>query len=163
MTDSTRQELDDLFSMFHDFEITHLTFENNILDLTIRIPWGELWDDLDYQIRVVLNGCEFIQCDYTEIINTPDNFAKNWVERASIEKSTNESKTISKLGLEVQRHNFYSPNRYEFLCNSSKNYAGGQLTFTADNCKVFNKDNIHIGIDQMKKWCTEWWEKIEKQ
>ena len=61
--------------MFHDFEITHLTFENNILDLTIRIPWGEHWDDLDYQIRVVLNGCEFIQCDYAEIINTPDNFA----------------------------------------------------------------------------------------
>ena len=79
-----------------------------------------------------------------EIMNTPDNLAKNWVERTSIDKSTNEPKTISELGLEVQSHNFYSPNRYEFLCNSSKNYVGGQLTFTADNFDIFNKDNIGV-------------------
>ena len=163
MTDSTKQDLDDLFSMFHDFEITHVTFENDILDLTIRIPWGELWNDLDYQIRVVLNGCKFIKCEYAEIMNTPENFAKNWVDRSSIDKSSNDPKIISELGLEVQRYNFYLPNKYEFLCNSSKNYAGGQLTFTADNYNIFGKHNIQMGIDQMKKWCTEWWQKIEDQ
>ena len=163
MKHSMRQELDDLFSMFHDFEIINLTFANNILDLKIRIPWGELWDDLDFQISVKLSGCEYIHCDYAEVINTSDNLAKKWAERNSIDKSTNDPKTISNLGLEVQRHKFYAPNKYIFFCNSSKNnYAGGQFNFTTDNYIIYDKAKSQIELDQMSTWCTKWWERIEK-
>jgi len=163
MTTNTRQELDDLFSMFHDFEIKLLIYQNTTLRLTFILPWGELWDDLNYQIKVELTGCDFIHCDYAEILNTPDNLAKNWVDRCSIDKSTNDSNIISELGLEVQSHKFYSPNKYEFRCNSSKKFAGGQLTFTADNYLILDKDGNKITLNKMQKWCTDWWEKIDNQ
>ncbi len=156
----TQQEMEDLFTMFHDFEIVLLTHKNDLLTLTIIIPWGQLWDDLDYKIKVELKGCYFMDCAYTEIVNTPENLAKNWVDRLSVNKSTNDPEVISTLGLEVQRHNFYPPNKYEFLCNSSGNYAGGQLTFTADGYSIFNKNGEPIDLRQMKSWSTEWWSKI---
>lgn len=163
MTTTTRQEIDELFSMFHDFEIVLMTYDKGTLDLTIRIPWGELWDDLDYKIKVTLSGCAFIHCDYYEVINTPDNLSKNWVDRAAADKSTNDPKIISELGLEVQSHNYYSPNKYEFLCNSgSENCQGGKLTFTADNYKIFNNDGVQIDLKQIKKWSTDWWNSIQK-
>jgi hypothetical protein len=161
MKNNARQELEDLFSMFHDFEITALTNHDNNLALTIQIPWGELWGDLNYFITLKLTGCDFIHCDYAEIVNTPENLSKRHVDRSSVDKSTNDQKVISELGLEVQRHNFYPPNKYEFMCNSSKNYAGGQLTFTADDYTLFNKQGIQIDLDQMKTWSNEWWTKIE--
>jgi len=149
--------------MFHDFEITVLTYHDSNLTLTIQIPWGELWSDLNYKITVKLNGCDFIHCDYYELENTPVNLAKRRLDRSFVDKSTNDQKIISGLGLEVQRHNFYSPNKYEFLCNSSKDYAGGKLTFTADNYTIFNNDGVQICLDQMKAWSNEWWTKIENQ
>lgn len=155
-------EIDELFSMFHDFEIILLTYNDNILNLMIKIPWGQLWDDLDYFIRVELIGCNFINCDYTEVLNTPENLAKRLVDQSHIDKSTNDQEIISNIGLEVQRHEFYPPNKYIFLCNSSKNttYGGGHLTFTADNYKIFNKEGNQIDIQQMEKWCREFWDKI---
>lgn len=163
MARDSKQEIEDLFSMFHDFEITSLTLENKSLDLTIRIPWGELWDDLDYQIRVLLNPCDFIRCEYSELLNTPDNLSKKAVDRSYVDKTTSNPQIISELGLEVQRYNFSPPNVYEFLCNSSKNYAGGKLIFTAESYILLDKEGSKIELDQMKKWCTDWWKKIENQ
>ena len=159
MTD-IRQEIDELFSMFHDFEIKSLTFDNSNLAMTIQIPWGQLWDDLNYYIKIELSGCDFINCDYAEVLRTPENLAKRWVDRSHIDKSTNDQEVISEIGLEIQRHEFYTPNKYKFLCNSSKEFAGGELTFTADNYKLFNKEGIQIDIQQMEKWCKEWWDSI---
>lgn len=162
MTD--RQEIDELFSMFHDFEIIKLAYHDDILNLTIQIPWGQMWNDLDYFISVELTGCDFIICDYAEVLNTPENLAKRWGEQSHIDKSTNDQQIISNIGLEVQRHEFYPPNKYKFLCNSSKNtqYGGGHLSFTTDNYKIYNKEGIQIDLYQMEKWCREWWDNIQK-
>ncbi|MCZ8285402.1 MAG: hypothetical protein O9353_08075, partial [Bacteroidia bacterium] len=88
MANKQREELNDLFSMFHDFEITTLEYKDTVLTLTIEIPWGHLWDDLTYHIKLELTGCEFIQCDYAELLNTAENISRNAVDRSYIEKST---------------------------------------------------------------------------
>ncbi len=155
-----QNEINDLFSMFHDFEIKELSFENNVIQMTIQIPWGELWNDWEYSIQMELSGCEFILCDYSEILNTPDNLAKNRVDRLYIDKSTSDPKLIDAIGLEIQSHQFSEPNKYLFLCNSSKEYAFGKLAFTADNYKIFNKEGNQIVLQQMKSWSEEWWENI---
>lgn len=159
-----QQEIDELFSMFHDFEIIKLTYNGNILNLTIHIPWGQMWNDPDYLISVELTGCDFMYCDYAEVLNTPENLAKRWVDQSHIDKSTNDQQIISEIGLEVQRHEFDPPNKYKFICNSSKNttYGGGQLTFTADNYKIFNKEGIQIDLYQMEKWGSEGGRKFRK-
>ena len=89
MKTNTRQEIDNLFSMFHDFEIKSLTYDNSNLEMTIQIPWGQLWDDLNYYIKIELSGCDFINCDYAEVLRTPENLAKREVDRSYIDKSTN--------------------------------------------------------------------------
>ena len=109
-----------------------------------------------------LSGCEFILCDYSEILNTPENVAKKSVDRIYIDKSTSNPKLIETLGLEIQSHKFSEPNKYLFLCNSSKEYAGGILTFTTDNYKIFNKEGNQIDLQQMKNWSNAWWENIDK-
>lgn len=160
MANKQREELNDLFSMFHDFEVIKLEYKDAVLTLTIEIPWGQLWDDLNYHIKLELTGCEFITCDYAELLNTPENRSRNAVDRSYIEKSTQDQKVISEIGLEVQRHTFLPPNQYEFICNSSKDYAGGHLIFTADGYSLFNKENEKIDLEQMKKWSTDWWKRI---
>lgn len=159
-----QQEINELFSMFHDFEIILLTYNDNRLNLTIQIPWGQLWNDFNYLIYVELIGCDYIHCDYSEVLNTHENKAKRWIDQSHIDKSTNDPKIISDIGLEVQRHEFYPPNKYKFICNTSKNntYGGGQLTFTAENYKIYNKEGLQINIQQMETWCREWWDNIQK-
>jgi hypothetical protein len=153
-----QQELNDLFSLFHDFEITLLTYQKNTLNLTITIPWGEVWNDWNYQIRLELAGCDFFQCDYSEFIDG-DNLSS---DRKTIDKTTNDPSTISDLGLEIQSHTYAPPNKYAFKCNSSRNCAGGLLTFSADDYKLFNAEGVPIDLTQMNKWSTDWWEKIRK-
>ncbi|MEZ4804708.1 MAG: hypothetical protein R2852_04290 [Bacteroidia bacterium] len=160
MTDK-QKEMDYLFFMFHDFEITELTYNTAVLNMTIRIPWGQLWNDHDYLIKLELTGCNEMNCVYSEFLNTVENLATNFL--SSEDKSTNDSKVITYLGLEVQRHIFHPPNKYELLCNSSKNqiYGGGHLTFTAENYKLFNKEGIQVELQQMEKWFDEYWKEDE--
>lgn len=157
-----QKEINDLFTMFHDFEIKEFTYDNSIIQMTIQIPWGEMWNDWEYSIQMELSGCEFILCTYSEILNTPDNLAKNCVDRLYIDKLTSDPKLIETLGLEIQRYEFQMPNKYTFLCNCSKVYGGGILTFTADNFKIFTKEGNQIDLQEMKNWSRAWWENIDK-
>lgn len=38
------KDIEDLFSMFHDFEIVGLKREKDILTMEILLPWSEMWD-----------------------------------------------------------------------------------------------------------------------
>jgi|GEM_PF-3546603 hypothetical protein len=169
-----RQEINDLFSMFHDFGIISLTYINKNLTMTLAIPWGQLWDDLNYQIRLELSGCDFILCNYSECINTNEHFDASSPKNRWVDKTTSEPNTITELELEVQSHEFITPNRYVFRCNSSRCISnnpfdsgnligGGKLFFTAEDYAIFDKDGKQIDLNQMKKWCTEWWDKIKNQ
>lgn len=40
-----QKEINDLFTMFHVFEIKEFTYDNSIIQMTIQIPWGEMWND----------------------------------------------------------------------------------------------------------------------
>ena len=44
------KDIDDLFSMFHDFEIVGLKVDGNILTMEILLPWSEMWDIEDYKM-----------------------------------------------------------------------------------------------------------------
>ena len=155
-----QQEFDELFSMFHDFEIITLTYIDNQIIMTIQIPWGELWDDLNYYIKLELSGCDYVHCDYTEPSNTFENLKKRPAERTYIEKYTEDTTIISEMGLEIQSHQLFKPNKYQFICNSSKDYANGDLTFTAVDYKIFNKEGVLIDLNQMRDWCNEWWSSL---
>ena len=155
------QELNDLFSMFHDFEITDVTYSKMTLNLTIKIPWGQLWNSLDFKINLELNGCDFIKCSYAELLKTKENLTKDWGQREYIDKTTEDDKVISTLGLEIQSHKLYNSKEFVFVCNSAKDFAGGQLTFSANDFRIFQIDGQEITLNQMKKWYADWWESIE--
>lgn len=53
------KEIDDLFSMFHDFEITALSLENKTLTMEILLPWASMWDIDDYKMMFEFGGCEY--------------------------------------------------------------------------------------------------------
>jgi hypothetical protein len=86
-----RQEIGDLFSMFHDFEIVEIEFNKPHLLLTVRIPWGQLWQDIDYKIKVSLSGCEYVECRY-------------WKSNKLEAQYTDNPKEIESLELDVQRY-----------------------------------------------------------
>jgi hypothetical protein len=174
MSGDIKQELHELFSMFHDFRIVSLSSVNKNLSLTIAIPWGELWDDLNYQIRLELDGCDSLICNYSECINTNEHFPTSSQKNIWVDKITNDHKLISELELEVQSHEFSPPNKYVFKCNSSRCISnnpidsrdligGGELFFTTESYSIFDKDWKQIDLNKMKKWCAEWWDKIDNQ
>ncbi|MDO1451421.1 hypothetical protein Q0590_34420 [Rhodocytophaga aerolata] len=143
-----RQKIGDLFSMFHDFEIVEIEFNKPYLLLTVRIPWGQLWQDMDYQIKVSISGCEFLLCKY-------------WKSNSSETHNTDNPKEIEFLELDVQRHRYTAPNTYEFVCNGN-NCAGAELTFTADKVELWDKSGESLKLDKMKGWATDWWNNIQQ-
>jgi hypothetical protein len=158
----SQQNIDNLFAMFHDFQIVKLEYVKNKLSLTIKTPWGRLWNDVDFQIKLEMSGCDFVKCVYGEIIQTYDNSAMTTVNRKSADKTTTDPLIISNLLLEVQRHNSFDKNVYEFICNSSnKKCSGGELTFTATDIHILDMHNQEISFIQMGIWFSEFWKDDE--
>ena len=157
-----QKNIDNLFDMFHDFQILELDYVKNKLSLKIKIPWGHLWNDYDFQIKLEISGCKFVTCVYGEIIQTSGNSAMTTINSKSADKTTTDPFIISNLLLEVQRHNSLGENVYEFICNSSnKNCSGGELTFTATDVCIFDMQNQEISLTQMENWFSEFWKDNE--
>jgi hypothetical protein len=47
-------------------------------------------------------------------------------------------------------------------CNSSKEIAGGELTLTATDDRIFDCNDEPLTLDQLKQWATEWWGRIQE-
>lgn len=161
---TNKEEINDLFSMFHDFEIKELTYCQNLLTLIINLPWGQiLWDDYNFNIKIEISGCNYLSCIYGDLLKTPENLLNFPTHRKFINKETTEPETISALGLEIQSHICSEPNNYEFRCNaSSQDCAGGELSFTADTVTIFDMAGNEISLTQMDNWCEEVWKKLSK-
>ncbi len=157
-----QQDIDDLFSMFHDFSIASAELDKDVLTLGIIIPWGEMWNIDEYKIRVELVGCSGISCTYHPFKDDDLNRAKPRVHQATEQKITTDPGIIATLGLDVQRHSYNPPNTYVLHCNSTSDIAGGELTLTATDLKLYDRDGLPLTLDKMKQWGTDWWDGIQK-
>jgi hypothetical protein len=41
--------------------------------MTLRVPWGQMWDDFDFQIKVAIKNGEVVNCKYFEWTEGFDN------------------------------------------------------------------------------------------
>jgi len=168
MTDKI-SEIDDLFSMFHDFEIVGLKLYDNLLSMEILLPWSEMWDIEDYKITFLFTGCNNLKCHYWK---RTSNKLKEWergVYYPSEEYVTTNLSEIVKLKLDVQSHDLNAPNNFVLHCNSSSSHGKqigqieiGRIELSATDYKIFNNEMSEMTLDKMKSWGTEWWDGIRK-
>jgi hypothetical protein len=161
--ETPRDEIHDLFSMFHDFDLIAIEHSSKTLTLTIGIPWSQLWDEEEiFKIKLVLQGCNYLYCDYQERIHTGpfENFED--INLDKVEYSTKDIETIVSLKLSVQSYIFREPNCYIFYCNGTEKIDKGQIMFTADSYKLFDKNGSNLSLEKMKQLATMWWDSIEK-
>jgi hypothetical protein len=147
--------LDELFKTFHDFDIVGLEYQEDNLIMTLRVPWGEMWNDLDFRIKVRLKDGHIIECNYFEYADLSD-------FKGSIDKFTIDPKTIAGLGLDIQRFKIVDNNEYLFLCNGYSKIGGGQIRIKAKDFKIYDNNDKEIPVEKYKSWHKEWWDNIFK-
>ncbi len=164
------QDINDLFSMFHNFEIVGLKLENQTLTIEIILPWSEMWNIENYKMTFEFDGCKNIICIYhrrtsNELIRTETGDYYYPTE----ELTTSKLNEILKLKLDVLNHGFQKPNNFELFCDSftsHKNAINGIdfaiIRLSALDYKIFDNDGNHMSLYKMKEWATEWWEGIQK-
>ncbi|RIJ42332.1 hypothetical protein [Pontibacter oryzae] len=159
-----QQEIEELFSMFHDFEIKSVSKYRETLALEIVIPWGQVWTPpvLEYQIKVELLGCRNLLCEYFVFKDDEANKSKPIALRETEKRTTSDPQTMEKLGLDVQSYTYTQPETYVLHCNSSKEIAGGELTLTATDYRISNSNGEPLTLDHLKQWATEWWGRIKE-
>ena len=168
MTDRIK-DIDDLFLMFHDFEIVGLKLDDNVLTMEILLPWSEMWDIVDYKMTFRFDGCEKFKCHYWK---RTSNELREWekgVHYPSEEHVATEPSEIVKLELDVQSHDFNEPDNFVLHCSSSNSHGNqigqiefGRLGFSATDYQIFDNEMDEITLDKMKSWGIEWWNCIEK-
>ncbi|MGB6036023.1 MAG: hypothetical protein WBG42_07130 [Cryomorphaceae bacterium] len=162
-------DIDDLFSMFHDFEIVGLKLDENILTIEVLLPWSEMWDIEDYKMTFRFDGCLGLKCHYWKRTSNELQEWEKGVYYPSEEHVTTDPNEIVKLELDVQRHEFNKPDQFTLHCNSST-FAGseiggieyGRIELSAADYQIFDNEMNEITLDKMKNWATEWWDEIEK-
>ncbi|TPE39138.1 hypothetical protein [Pontibacter mangrovi] len=159
-----QKEIEELFSMFHDFEIKSVSKDRETMTLEIVIPWGQVWNlaVMEYQIKVELSGCRSLLCEYFVFRDDEANKSKLLALRETEKRITSDPQTMDKLGLEVQSYTYTPPDTYVLHCNSSKEIAGGELTLTATDYRIFNNNGEPLTLDHLKQWATEWWGRIQE-
>lgn len=150
--------------MFHDFEIKSVSKDRETLTLEIMIPWGQVCTPavMEYQIKVELSGCRNLLCEYFVFKDNEANKSKPLALRETETRITNDPQTIEELGLEVQSYTYTQPDTYVLHCNSSKEIAGGELTLTATDYRIFDCNDEPLTLDQLKRWATKWWDGIQE-
>lgn len=163
------KEIDDLFSMFHDFEITALSLENKTLTMEILLPWASMWNIDNYKMMFEFGGCEYLKCTYyvqtsNELIET-----KEGVYFPKKELFTSDLNEMVKLNLDIQSHKFTEPNNFLLHCDSLTSFENtinandfAFIELTASDCKIFDNHGIEMTLNQMEEWCKEWWDGIQK-
>ncbi|MDH5380828.1 MAG: hypothetical protein OEW75_08250 [Cyclobacteriaceae bacterium] len=148
--------LQELFSTFHDFDIVGLETKTEGLLMTLRIPWGELWGEYDFKIKVELKDGQITECKYFE--HTGD--ANSLGQQNSIYRITNDLKTIVKLDLDIQRFETTKDGDYIFHCNGYDKVGGAQIRLQANNYKLLDLQEKPISIDKYESWHKVWWMKF---
>lgn len=161
------EDLNGLFSLFHDFIIKEVHQHGDRITLRVSIPWGQMFDtpENDYSITVVLADCSEISCTYWTIKTDMENRSKPVPFRKTDEWRTTDMATISTLGLEVQSHLYTPPASYLLRSNSDRSIhgariAGGDLRFSALAFKLFDADNKPMELSNLEAWGAAWWKSI---
>ncbi len=163
------KDIDDLFTMFHDFEIVGLKLDSNMLTMEILIPWSEIWNIDDYKMTFLFNGCTSLKCQYDKRTSNILKKTENGGYHPSKEHLTTDPDEIVKLELDVQSHEFMKPDIFILHCNSSLsrgNHIGGieygRIELLASNYQIFDNEMNEMTLDKMKGWATDWWNSIQK-
>ena len=149
-------DIKELFSTFHAFDIVGLEAKASNLLMTLRIPWGELWKDYDFKIKVELIGGHIAECEYFEYSGD----ANSEGQPKSISSITNDLKKIVKLDLDIQRFEPTNDGNYIFYCNGYGKVGGAKIKLWADGYKLFDLQDIPIDIGKYKSWHAVWWMKF---
>jgi hypothetical protein len=164
MTDK-QQEIDDLLSMFHDFEIINAALNGDTLVLTITIPWGSMWEEVDYAytIRLELMGCNYFSCDYykiksKELIKIGDKEYQSDTEKTTTTKPAD----LNGLELSIQSRKNIRPCTYELHCIGNDDIDFATITVSTTDYHIFDKEGKEITLEKMKQWATDWWNGIKK-
>ncbi|SIT76267.1 hypothetical protein SAMN05444128_0313 [Pontibacter indicus] len=150
--------------MFHDFELKGVSKDGEALTLEFVIPWGQVWNPvvLEYQIIVELSGCRDLLCEFFVFKDYEANKSKPLALQETEKRITNDPQTLAKLGLEVQSYTYTTPDIYVLHCNSSKEIAGGELTFTVTDYQIFNDNGEPLTLGKLKQWASQWWDSIQE-
>jgi hypothetical protein len=125
------------------------------------VPWGQLWNDYEFEILLELSGCHKLTCTYYELIKDPFNSDESVFECETKDRITNNPEVISHLGLDIQRFEFQPQNTYRFLCNGAPITGGGIIEFTADSYRIFDNTGKEISYKHMSDWFEEFWKNDE--
>lgn len=155
----TRDESNDLLTMFHDFDIIDIIPAETFTTFFIHIPWGQLWNDDDYVIMMQVMGFDMIKCDYITH-NAPPVQTDSGVVWDYNEKQTMDIEEVKGLKLYVQSHSFTPPDVYDLFANITNGSA--QLRFRAADFKIFDKQGKEITLDVLKAWTKQWWDGIQQ-
>src|SRR5688572_28285402 len=162
MKDNT-QDIKDLLTMFHDFEIVDLYRADEVLTFETIIPWGELWDIENYKLTFKFNGCKYLRCTFDKRTSDESMRSEKGAYYPTVQNTTDDIEEIKGLGLDIQRHGFATPNTYTLYCNGfGDGVEFGSLEFTADSFQILDNQGESISLDKMKNWATDWWTSIEE-
>lgn len=163
------KDIDDLFSMFHDFDIVGLRLDKGLLTIEILLPWSEMWDIEDYKMTFRFTGCNGLKCRYWKRTGTELVKWEKGVHYPSEEHITADLDEVLGFELDVQSHEFTEPNTFVLHCftSSSPGNEIGQIDFArielkATDYQIFDNEMKEMTLDQMKIWGTEWWNEIQK-
>lgn len=151
-------ELEKLFSTFHDFDIIGIDSNDGRLVMTFRIPWGEMWDDFDFQIKVAFSGGQILGCKYFEWVEGTNSAG----QPNSIDKETTDYKTIAQLGIDIQRFKSCGDDKYVFFCNGYDKVGGAELLIKANNFLLFDSEDKPIGTKEYQTWHNDWRTSLQK-
>lgn len=160
-----QQEIDELLSMFHDFDIVTAEVNGDTLILAITIPWGSMWikDDYTYTIRLELMGCTYFSCDYYKIkSNELIKIGDNRYQRDTEKITTANPSDLNGLELSIQSRTKIQPDTYELHCISNEEIDFATITLTSTDYRIYDQDGNEITLEKMKQWATDWWDGIRK-
>lgn len=163
------KDIDELFSMFHDFEIVGLQVDKSILTMEILLPWSEMWNIDEYKMTFRFKGCRNLKCHYWKrTSNGLEKGEKGTYYPCQEHVTTNPSEMV-RLELDVQNHDFSMPDNFVLHCNSSQTHRDqtrqiefGRIELNASGYQIFDNEMNEISLDKMKSWGTEWWDGIQK-
>ena len=150
-------ELNEFFSMFHDFEIKTLKHVAGNIHIVIEVPWGELWDDYDYRIELIFSDCDKLECVYE---NNRCNIFHAVEKSGIIDYSC--IKKINDLSLIIRDYKQVEFSEFIFFCKNSESNLDVQLGFRVRKVQVLDREGSTISLEKMKEWSQLWWNSIKR-